>query len=113
MKLCNPKNQSGGGGHGGSMQPRGFMGAGNNSNMMGGGGGRPKNENCKVFVGGLPNGLSDDDIKQFFSRYGPVKEFKAYFDEVKQKPKGKCFSHVVRPRIFPILALAFQVSSTF
>lgn len=34
---------------------------------------KPKNENCKVFVGGLPNGVGEEEIKQFFSRYGPVK----------------------------------------
>jgi RNA-binding protein Musashi len=86
----------GAGGHGGGgMQQRGgfpgnsnYNNGSNNSNMMGGG--RPKNENCKVFVGGLPNGLTEDDIKQFFSHYGPVKDFKMYFDEVKQKPKGNC-----------------------
>jgi RNA recognition motif-containing protein len=29
-------------------------------------------DNCKVFVGGLPHGVTDEQIKQFFARYGPV-----------------------------------------
>jgi RNA-binding protein Musashi len=32
----------------------------------------PTTDFCKVFVGGLPYGVHDDEIKQFFSRYGPV-----------------------------------------
>lgn len=49
---------------------------------------KQRNENCKVFVGGLPHGVSDDEIKQFFSRYGNVKEFKMMYDENKQRPRG-------------------------
>ena len=30
------------------------------------------NENCKIFIGGLPHGVSDEEVKQFFQRYGPV-----------------------------------------
>jgi len=41
-----------------------------------------------VFVGGLPHGVTDDQIKQFFSRYGMVKEFKMMYDENKQRPRG-------------------------
>ena len=33
---------------------------------------KQKSDNCKVFVGGLPHGVTDDEIKQFFSRYGQV-----------------------------------------
>jgi RNA-binding protein Musashi len=33
---------------------------------------KQRNDNCKVFVGGLPHGVTDDEIKQFFSRYGFV-----------------------------------------
>lgn len=36
---------------------------------------KQKSDNCKVFVGGLPHGVTDDQIKQFFSRYGMVKFF--------------------------------------
>ena len=73
-KLCQPKygaDRGGGGGGGGGMQ-KSLM----NNMMMGGGGagGMKRNENCKVFVGGLPNGVGEEDIKQFFSRYGPVSE---------------------------------------
>jgi RNA-binding protein Musashi len=49
---------------------------------------KQKNDNCKVFVGGLPHGVSDEEIKQFFSRYGQVKEFKMMYDENKQRPRG-------------------------
>lgn len=45
-------------------------------------------DNCKVFVGGLPHGVTDEQIKQFFARYGPVKEFKMMYDENKQRPRG-------------------------
>ena len=34
---------------------------------------KQKSDNCKVFVGGLPHGVTDDQITQFFSRYGPVR----------------------------------------
>ena len=63
------------------MMNPGMNYASNNMMMPGGGGGagvnmtgmsKPKNENCKVFVGGLPNGVGEEEIKQFFSRYGPV-----------------------------------------
>jgi RNA-binding protein Musashi len=47
-----------------------------------------RNENCKVFVGGLPHGVTEDEIKQFFTRYGPVKDFKMKYDEAKQRPRG-------------------------
>ena len=49
---------------------------------------KQRNDNCKVFVGGLPHGVTDDEIKQFFSRYGFVKEFKMMYDENKQRPRG-------------------------
>jgi len=49
---------------------------------------KQKIDNCKVFVGGLPHGVTDDQIKQFFARYGPVKEFKMMYDENKQRPRG-------------------------
>lgn len=49
---------------------------------------KQKSDNCKVFVGGLPHGVTDDQIKHFFSRYGPVKEFKMMYDENKQRPRG-------------------------
>jgi len=49
---------------------------------------KQKNDNCKVFVGGLPHGVTDEEIKQFFSRYGFVKEFKMMYDENKQRPRG-------------------------
>lgn len=49
---------------------------------------KQKSDNCKVFVGGLPHGVTDDQITQFFSRYGPVKEFKMMYDENKQRPRG-------------------------
>jgi hypothetical protein len=49
---------------------------------------KQKSDNCKVFVGGLPHGVTDEEIKQFFSRYGQVKEFKMMYDENKQRPRG-------------------------
>lgn len=39
-------------------------------------------------MGGLPHGVTDDEIKQFFSRYGAVKEFKMMYDENKKRPRG-------------------------
>lgn len=43
----------------------------------------------KIFVGGLPHGVTEEEIKQFFSaRYGLVKEFKMKYDENKQRPRG-------------------------
>ena len=49
---------------------------------------KQKSDNCKVFVGGLPHGVTDEQIKLFFSRYGTVKEFKMMYDENKQRPRG-------------------------
>lgn len=49
---------------------------------------KQKTDNCKVFVGGLPHGVTDNQIKQFFTRYGTVKEFKMMYDENKQRPRG-------------------------
>jgi RNA recognition motif-containing protein len=72
---------------------------------------KQKNENCKIFIGGLPHGVTDDEVKQFFQRFGPVciifkfiiyfklifikfkvREFKMMFDDVKKRPRGKIFS---------------------
>jgi RNA-binding protein Musashi len=100
VKLCNPKQQQNNAANLPNKQNSSYsqmmpnqMGTSSanliNSSGSMSGGMKFKNENCKVFVGGLPNGVSEEEIKQFFSRYGPVREFKIYYDEVKQKPKGK------------------------
>jgi RNA recognition motif-containing protein len=38
---------------------------------------KQKSDTCKVFVGGLPHGVTDDQIKQFFARYGQVSYLKS------------------------------------
>jgi len=37
---------------------------------------KAKAKHGKIFVGGLPTELSDDDIKSFFSQFGHVNIFK-------------------------------------
>ncbi|XP_038072418.1 heterogeneous nuclear ribonucleoprotein 1-like [Patiria miniata] len=42
----------------------------------------------KVFVGGISNGTSDDDIKMALSRFGSVETVEQKFDKVSQRMRG-------------------------
>ncbi|EEZ98439.1 RNA-binding protein squid isoform X1 [Tribolium castaneum] len=52
---------------------------------------KAKARHGKIFVGGLTNELSDDDIKNFFSQYGTIIEVEMPFDKTKNQRKGFCF----------------------
>lgn len=41
---------------------------------------KAKAKHGKIFVGGLPTELSDDDIKNFFSQFGSVNILKIKFE---------------------------------
>jgi squid-like protein len=52
---------------------------------------RAKARQGKVFVGGLPHDISDDDIKAHFSKFGAVVEMEMPFDKIQNRRKGFCF----------------------
>jgi len=45
----------------------------------------------KVFVGGLIQEITDDDIKTYFSQFGTVIELEMPIDKLKNQRKGFCF----------------------
>lgn len=45
----------------------------------------------KIFVGGLKEEISDNDIKNYFSQYGKIIDVKTPFDQQRNKRKGFCF----------------------
>ena len=52
---------------------------------------KAKARHGKIFVGGLPTELSDEDIKSFFSNFGAIMEVEMPFDKIKNQRKGFCF----------------------
>ncbi|XP_063912450.1 RNA-binding protein squid isoform X2 [Zophobas morio] len=52
---------------------------------------KAKARHGKIFVGGLTNELSDDDIKNYFGQYGTIIEVEMPFDKTKNQRKGFCF----------------------
>ena len=52
---------------------------------------KAKARHGKIFVGGLSNELSDDDIKNYFSQFGNILEVEMPFDKTKNQRKGFCF----------------------
>lgn len=52
---------------------------------------KAKARHGKIFVGGLSNELSDDDIKNFFNQFGTIVEVEMPFDKTKNQRKGFCF----------------------
>ncbi|XP_019865881.2 RNA-binding protein squid-like [Aethina tumida] len=45
----------------------------------------------KVFIGGIHIGLSDEDIKKYFERYGEIQQIEFPFDKQKNQRKAFCF----------------------
>jgi len=75
-KACNargatPKPSGGRGGFGG-----------------GGGGGGMSGRTTKIFIGGLPNNISEDVIREAFGRFGNVTEVVIMFDHEKNRSRG-------------------------
>ncbi|XP_034936770.1 RNA-binding protein squid isoform X3 [Chelonus insularis] len=52
---------------------------------------KAKARHGKIFVGGLSTELSDDDIKNFFSKFGSIVDVEMPFDKTKSQRKGFCF----------------------
>ncbi|XP_021947283.1 RNA-binding protein squid isoform X2 [Folsomia candida] len=52
---------------------------------------RAKARQGKIFVGGLTQEISDDEIKTYFSQFGNVVEMEMPIDKVKNQRKGFCF----------------------
>lgn len=52
---------------------------------------KAKARHGKIFVGGLSNDLSDDDIKNYFNQFGTIIEVEMPFDKTKNQRKGFCF----------------------
>jgi len=48
-------------------------------------------QQVKLFVGGLSNNLTDDDIKDYFKRYAPLVATEMPYDKVKNQRKSFCF----------------------
>ena len=42
----------------------------------------------KIFVGGLPHNLSDDEFRQYFSSYGDIEDCAILKDKRTGKPRG-------------------------
>lgn len=52
---------------------------------------KAKARHGKIFVGGLSNELTDDDIKGFFNQFGSIVDVEMPFDKTKNQRKGFCF----------------------
>jgi len=52
---------------------------------------KAKARHGKIFVGGLTQEISDDDIKSYFQQFGNVVEVEMPIDKVKNQRKGFCF----------------------
>ncbi|XP_063853042.1 RNA-binding protein squid-like isoform X2 [Scylla paramamosain] len=52
---------------------------------------KAKARHGKIFVGGLKPDLSDDDIKNYFGKFGSIVEVELPFDKQKNQRKGFCF----------------------
>lgn len=50
-----------------------------------------KPQHGKIFVGGLTPEMTDADIRNYFSQFGPVVEIQSPFDKLKNQRKGFCF----------------------
>jgi len=52
---------------------------------------KAKARHGKIFVGGLTNELSDEDIKNYFNQFGTIVDVEMPFDKTKNQRKGFCF----------------------
>ena len=49
------------------------------------------NTTCKLFCGGLPHALAEEDLQSYFEQYGTIKGFEFIFDKGTQMRKHFCF----------------------
>ncbi|KRT80568.1 RNA binding protein [Oryctes borbonicus] len=52
---------------------------------------KAKARHGKIFVGGLSNDLTDEDIKSYFNQFGTIIDVEMPFDKTKNQRKGFCF----------------------
>lgn len=50
-----------------------------------------KNKTCKLFCGGLPHALTEDQLSEYFSQYGTINNFEFIYDKGTQQRKHFCF----------------------
>merc|ERR1719198_1819707 len=60
-------------------------------NGGGKGGGNPADNATKVFVGGLPQGVMQEEIEAYFGNFGTVKHVEVKTDPMTGKSRGFCF----------------------
>lgn len=49
---------------------------------------KKKPENKKVFIGGLPKGLSEEEFKAYFEKYGELLDYAIICDKKTKEPRG-------------------------
>ncbi|BFY99100.1 hypothetical protein BsWGS_02141 [Bradybaena similaris] len=54
----------------------------------GGGGAGYAGRTTKIFIGGLPNDATDDNLKSCFSKFGQVLDVVVMYDQEKNRPRG-------------------------
>jgi RNA-binding protein Musashi len=46
-------------------------------------------ENKKVFIGGLPKGLSEEEFRAYFEKYGELSDYAIICDKKSKEPRGQ------------------------
>ena len=65
---------------------------GDNQRSGGGGGSGDSYQQCKkVFIGGLREGIEENDLKEFFSQYGEIESVHMITDKATGKKRGFAF----------------------
>lgn len=59
---------------------------GSNVSRSSGGGGTSRTK--KIFVGGLPSTLTEEQFRQYFESYGDVTDVVIMFDQTTNRPRG-------------------------
>mmetsp|Transcript_9833 Transcript_9833/g.16205 ORF Transcript_9833/g.16205 Transcript_9833/m.16205 type:complete len:594 (-) Transcript_9833:435-2216(-) len=71
--------------------------AGGGGGRPGGGAGGPSNPMCKIFVGGLPYNLQDEQVMELLAAFGPIKSFHQVRDPGSVTSKGYGFCEYMEP----------------
>lgn len=51
----------------------------------------PQGRSCTIFVGNIPYDATEDDLKEIFSKAGPVESLRLVYDRETRQPKGYAF----------------------